>query len=60
MKDLIGTFFIKSRTLYFVTIAYLAARMLVREQLSPFSGGIELWIHQVYVHKEFRKKGIWS
>ena len=26
--------------------------------MSPFDGGIQIWFHQLYVEKEFRKMGI--
>ena len=31
---------------------------MFREQISPYDGGIQIWIHQIYVEKEFRKMGV--
>ena len=35
-----------------------AAMILIRQEINPYLGGIVMFIHQVYVDKEYRRKGI--
>ena len=35
-----------------------AAMILIRQEINPYLGGIVMFIHQVYVGKEYRRKGI--